>query len=78
MAGQNRHQLLGQLTHRGAVAADGKSGDGCGLLFRKPDGFLREVAAEAGIALKSVYAAGLVFSNPQDGERVAGPPDRGC
>ena len=33
---------LAQLTHRGAVAADGKSGDGCGLLFRKPDGFLRE------------------------------------
>lgn len=44
---------LAQLTHRGAVAADGKSGDGCGLLFRKPDGFLREVAAEAGIALKN-------------------------
>ena len=52
---------LAQLTHRGAVAADGKSGDGCGLLFRKPDGFLREVAAESGIALKKVYAAGLVF-----------------
>jgi len=62
---------LAQLTHRGAVAADGKSGDGCGLLFRKPDGFLREVAGEAGIALKSVYAAGLVFSNAQDGERVS-------
>lgn len=54
---------LAQLTHRGAVAADGKSGDGCGLLFRKPDGFLREVAAEAGIALKKHYAAGLVFSH---------------
>jgi glutamate synthase (NADPH/NADH) large chain len=37
------------LTHRGAVAADGKSGDGCGLLMRKPDAFLRRVAAEAGI-----------------------------
>ena len=37
---------LAKLTHRGAVAADGKSGDGCGLLFRKPDGFLREVAAK--------------------------------
>ncbi|WP_028536154.1 glutamate synthase large subunit [Paludibacterium yongneupense] len=52
---------LARLTHRGAVAADGKSGDGCGLLFKKPDGFLRAVAGEAGIALKSVYAAGLVF-----------------
>ena len=32
---------LACLTHRGAVAADGKSGDGCGLLFKKPDSFLR-------------------------------------
>jgi glutamate synthase (NADPH/NADH) large chain len=56
---------LAKLTHRGAVAADGKSGDGCGLLFRKPDGFLREVAHEAGIALKATYAAGLVFHHPE-------------
>jgi len=56
---------LAKLTHRGAVAADGKSGDGCGLLFKKPDGFLREVAAAEGIALKAVYAAGLVFHHPE-------------
>lgn len=55
---------LAKLTHRGAVAADGKSGDGCGLLFKKPDGFLRRVAQDAGIALKPVYAAGLVFHHP--------------
>ena len=36
---------LARLTHRGAVAADRKSGDGCGLLFQKPDSFLRAVAA---------------------------------
>ena len=52
---------LACLTHRGAVAADGKSGDGCGLLFRKPDSFLRAVAAEQGITLAAQYAAGLVF-----------------
>ncbi|WP_035060024.1 glutamate synthase large subunit [Andreprevotia chitinilytica] len=52
---------LACLTHRGAVAADGKSGDGCGLLFRKPDGFLRAVAAENGFKLADEYAAGLVF-----------------
>ncbi|KAF0813757.1 Glutamate synthase [NADPH] large chain [Andreprevotia sp. IGB-42] len=52
---------LACLTHRGAVAADGKSGDGCGLLFRKPDGFLRAVAAENGFTLAADYAAGLVF-----------------
>ncbi len=54
---------LACMTHRGAVAADGKSGDGCGLLFKKPDGFLRAVAAEAGLKLNARYAAGLVFLN---------------
>ncbi|HUW27733.1 MAG TPA: glutamate synthase large subunit [Sulfuriferula sp.] len=54
---------LACLTHRGAVAADGKSGDGCGLLFKKPDAFLRAVAAECGFDLAKHYAAGLVFLN---------------
>ena len=54
-------ESLARLTHRGAVAADGKSGDGCGLLFRKPDGFLRAVALEAGFTIADRYAAGLVF-----------------
>ncbi|MBZ0092131.1 MAG: glutamate synthase large subunit, partial [Sulfuricellaceae bacterium] len=54
---------LACLTHRGAVAADGKSGDGCGLLFKKPDSFLRAVAAECGIGLGRLYAASLVFLN---------------
>ena len=52
---------LACMTHRGAIAADGLSGDGCGLLFKKPDAFLRAVAAEAGFALGELYAAGLVF-----------------
>ncbi len=37
---------LNRLTHRGAIAGDGKTGDGCGLLLKKPEGFLRAVAAE--------------------------------
>ncbi|MGA0102300.1 MAG: glutamate synthase large subunit [Steroidobacteraceae bacterium] len=52
---------LSRLTHRGAVAEDGKTGDGCGLLLKKPDRFLRAVAAESGIALCSRYAAGIAF-----------------
>jgi len=60
---QNAITSLACMTHRGAVAADGKSGDGCGLLFKKPDGFLRAVAAEAGFSLGERYAAGLVFLN---------------
>ncbi|HID48399.1 MAG TPA: glutamate synthase large subunit, partial [Chromatiales bacterium] len=55
---------LARLTHRGAVAADGKTGDGCGLLLKKPDGFLRGVAAEAGFSLTEHYAAGMVFLHP--------------
>jgi glutamate synthase (NADPH) large chain len=52
---------LRRLTHRGAIATDGKTGDGCGLLLKKPEGFLRAVAAEAGIELTPLFASGLVF-----------------
>src|SRR5688572_8992139 len=52
---------LVRMTHRGAVAADGLSADGCGVLIRRPDAWLRALAHEAGIALGARYAAGLVF-----------------
>ena len=52
---------LNRLTHRGAVAADGKTGDGCGLLLKKPEQFLRAVAAEAGIELGLRFATGIAF-----------------
>ena len=52
---------LKRLTHRGAIAADGKTGDGCGLLLKKPERFLRAIAAEAGITLADSFASGLVF-----------------
>ncbi|WP_434030009.1 glutamate synthase large subunit [[Pseudomonas] boreopolis] len=52
---------LSRMTHRGGVAADGLTGDGCGLLIRKPDPFLRALAREAGIAIGARYAAGVVF-----------------
>ena len=55
---------LMRLTHRGAIAADGKTGDGCGLLLKKPDAFLRKCAKETGIQLSAVYAVGMVFLNP--------------
>ena len=54
---------LRRLTHRGAVAADGKTGDGCGLLLKRPDAFLRAVAIEAGFNVSSRFAAGTVFLN---------------
>jgi len=54
-------EALGNLTHRGAIGADGKTGDGCGLLMKKPDGFFRAIAAELGFALTDNYAVGMVF-----------------
>jgi glutamate synthase (NADPH/NADH) large chain len=54
---------LNRLTHRGAIATDGKTGDGCGLLIKQPTAFLRAVAADAGFKLAPLFAAGLVFLN---------------
>jgi glutamate synthase (NADPH/NADH) large chain len=54
---------LNRLTHRGAIATDGKTGDGCGLLIKQPTSFLRAMAAEAGFTLTPLFAAGLVFLN---------------
>ena len=58
---------LNRLTHRGAIAADGKTGDGCGLLIKQPTAFLRAVATESGIKTAPLFAAGLVFLNPDPG-----------
>lgn len=73
MDGQESHWLvktavsaLGRMTHRGAVAADGKTGDGCGLLLKKPDAYLRAVADEGDIALTNDYAVGMVFMDRND------------
>jgi glutamate synthase (NADPH/NADH) large chain len=52
---------LARLTHRGAVAADGKTGDGCGLLIKFPESFMRSVGEELGFRLADRFAAGTVF-----------------
>ncbi len=57
---------LSCLTHRGAIAADGRSGDGCGLLFKRPDAFLRKAAQAAGITLGAAYAVGVLFLSPDE------------
>ena len=49
------------MTHRGGIAADGKTGDGCGLLLQKPDSFLRAVASELSIVLPERYAVGAMM-----------------
>jgi len=56
-------QSLAHLTHRGAVSADGKTGDGCGILMSKPDSFMRIIALENQFNLAKYYAVGMVFLN---------------
>ncbi len=75
---QPSHWLIGtaitslkRLTHRGAIAADGKTGDGCGLLIKKPERFLRAVARDAGIKLAPRFAAGNVFLNTDPAQAAA-------
>jgi len=57
---------LARLTHRGAVAADGKTGDGCGLLLKKPDSFLKAAASNLNIELSELYAVGMIFLNTDE------------
>ncbi|MBU1139618.1 MAG: glutamate synthase large subunit [Proteobacteria bacterium] len=68
MNGEASHKLvrtaissLARMTHRGGIAADGKTGDGCGLLLQKPDTFFRALAKEEGWNLGARYAVGMIF-----------------
>ncbi|MEA3512179.1 MAG: glutamate synthase large subunit [Campylobacterota bacterium] len=53
---------LERMMHRGAVAADGKSGDGSGLLLSIPDEFMRKIANQNGVDLPKQYAVAMVFA----------------
>ncbi len=73
LEGQPSHELLTTaiqsltcMTHRGGIAADGKTGDGCGLLLQKPDSFLRAVCSEAGLELPNQYGVGMIFMDLDD------------
>ncbi|MAT51897.1 MAG: glutamate synthase large subunit [Porticoccaceae bacterium] len=67
--GESSHKLLATgiealtcMTHRGGIAADGKTGDGCGLLIQKPDGFLRTLCQELfSTTLPELYAVGSLM-----------------
>ena len=59
------------MTHRGGIAADGVTGDGCGLLMQKPDSFLRAVAKDLfKCELAENYGIGMIFLS-QDQTRAA-------
>ncbi|WP_298576214.1 glutamate synthase large subunit [uncultured Luteimonas sp.] len=55
-------EALSRMAHRGGVAADGLSGDGCGVLIHGADAFVRVLAQESGFPLHAgTVAAGMVF-----------------
>ncbi|WP_026375898.1 glutamate synthase large subunit [Aestuariibacter salexigens] len=54
-------KALDRMQHRGGIAADGKTGDGCGLLLQKPDAFFHHIAEEQGWKLGKKYGVGMIF-----------------
>jgi len=59
---------LERMMHRGAIAADGKSGDGSGLLFSIPKEFMQKIAKQNGVDLPDLYAIAMVFA--KDDEQI--------
>ncbi|MGJ8679036.1 glutamate synthase large subunit [Paraglaciecola sp.] len=55
---------LDRMQHRGGIAADGITGDGCGLLLQKPDAFFQKVASDNDWKLSKKYGVGMIFLNP--------------
>ncbi|HID44750.1 MAG TPA: glutamate synthase subunit alpha, partial [Chromatiaceae bacterium] len=52
--------ILDRLTHRGAVGADPKAGDGAGILLQIPDAFFRS-AVDFDLPAAGDYAVGMAF-----------------
>lgn len=61
---------LERMMHRGAVAADGKSGDGSGLLFSMPKEFMKKEARKLGVDLPKQFAVAMVFLQNDKQKRV--------
>ena len=59
----NALQLLSNLTHRGAVSADPKAGDGVGILTQIPHQFFQKELSSSNIILPRPddYAVGMFF-----------------
>ncbi len=58
---QDAIQALSRMMHRGAVAADGKTGDGSGLLCSMPVDFMRKTAEGYGLSLPKQFAVATIF-----------------
>jgi glutamate synthase (NADPH/NADH) large chain len=63
-------EILERLTHRGAVGADPRAGDGAGILIQIPDEFFRAVV-DFQLPESGSYAVGLVFLPREETSRAA-------
>ncbi len=55
---------LTSMTHRGAIGSDGKTGDGCGLLFNlNQEFFQKRVKKELNIKLPELFGVAQIFSS---------------
>ena len=65
-------EALGNLAHRGAVNADGKTGDGTGLLTQLPEGFFGKILESEGIEppARGELAVGMFFF-PRDDDAAS-------
>ncbi|MCU7828506.1 MAG: glutamate synthase large subunit [Candidatus Thiodiazotropha sp. (ex Myrtea sp. 'scaly one' KF741663)] len=61
-------EILERLTHRGAVGADPKAGDGAGILFQTPDLFFRSVT-DFELPAEGDYAIGMIFLPQNEASR---------
>ncbi|HMK50080.1 MAG TPA: hypothetical protein VK435_08505, partial [Thermodesulfovibrionales bacterium] len=77
--GSKSHQVIRwgveavkNLTHRGAVGADGKTGDGAGVLFQLPRNFLRREIERAGFGISHIdnLAVGVFFLREEKEEEI--------
>ena len=57
---------LERMMHRGAVAADGKTGDGSGLLLSMPKEFIRKITEANGIELPKQFGVASVFTKNRE------------
>ncbi len=76
MDGEASHRIvrtaihgLDRMKHRGGIAADGRTGDGCGLLMQLPIKFFEAVASENDWHLSRKFAVGMLFLS-QDEEKA--------
>lgn len=61
--------ILCNLEHRGAVSADGRTGDGAGILIEIPHQFFRNACSNMNLPEEDDYAVGMVFLPKKKNQR---------